>query len=231
MYQVGVVISMKPGLEDKMQQLVEQESAATAIEEWTNSLKDLTIPPFNYRGDHVVQVVNVAKQLAKETSANYDVVVMAAWLHDCAKPATEGEKGFPKHPEKSAVKAREFLLKEGVKEPIVDRVCDAIRKHGGYSLEETLEAIEPLEAQIVWEADKLTKLGLTTIIHLIINGVRYQPNNSMQGILKRVQEPMPIWRKIVASMRTEPGKRIAEYRIKNIEEFINSLEKELYFLE
>lgn len=225
---------MKPCLEDKMRQLVERESAAAAIEEWSSSLNGLTVPPFNYRGDHVVQVVNVAKQLAKETSANYDVVVMAAWLHDCAKPTTEGKptaEGFSKHPEKSAMKAREFLLKEGIEEPIVDRVCDAIRKHGGYSLEETLEAIEPLEAQIIWEADKLTKLGLTTVIHLIINGVRYEPNNSVQGILKRVQKPMPIWRKIAASMRTEPGKRIAEYRIKNIEDFIDRLEKELYLLE
>ena len=129
------------------------------------------------------------------------------------------------------MKAREFLLKEGVEMSIVDRGCDAIRKQGGYSLEGTLEAIEPLEAQIIWEADKLTKLGLTTVIHLIINGVRYEPNNSMQGILKRVQNPMPIWQKIAASMRTELGKRFAEYRIKNSEDFIDRLEKELYFLE
>jgi hypothetical protein len=51
----------------------------------------------------------------------------------------------------------------------------------------------------------------------------------MEGILRRVQEALPISRKIAGSMRTEPGKRIAKQRLQNIEDFIDILEKELYF--
>lgn len=221
---------MKPGLEDKMRVLVMGESASAALEEWSQFLSDLEVVPYNYRGDHVAEAVNFAKQLAQETSADLDIVVMATWLHDCANPNTAGTPlptGIT-HSEACASKAREFLVGEGIDAPTVKRVCDAIRKHVGYTLENPLE---PLEAQIVWEADKLTKVGLTSVIRQIINGVRYEPNPSMKEILQRVQKVMPWMQKIAASMMTEPGKRMATMRLRNSEDFINRLEKELYFLE
>jgi uncharacterized protein len=105
-------------------------------------------------------------------------------------------------------------------------VCDAIRKHGGYTRKEPLE---PLEAQIVWEADKLTKIGLTSIIRHIINGVRYEPNPTMKEILKRVKKWMSSLGEIAACMVTEPAQRMATQRLRNYEEFVESLEKELFF--
>jgi hypothetical protein len=75
---------MKSDLEKKMRELVIGESASAAMYEWSNFFTGLKEPPWNYRGDHVVEAVEIAKQLAKETSADLDVVVMATWLHDCA---------------------------------------------------------------------------------------------------------------------------------------------------
>jgi uncharacterized protein len=221
---------MNADLEVKMRELVLGESAEAAHYEWANFFSGLKIPPWNYRGDHVVEAVEIAKQLAKETSADLEVVVMATWLHDCANMNTAGtpRPAGVRHGEACARKAREFLIDEGVDEATVNRVCDAIRKHGGYTRD---EALEPLEAQIVWEADKLTKIGLTAIIRHTLNGLRYEPNPSMKEILERVQKWTSIMKKIAASMMTHPAKRMAAERLRNREEFLKRFEKELFFFE
>ena len=192
-----------------------------AVEEWKSLLSNLDVPPYNTRFDHVVQVVKVAKYLAKETGADLDVVVMAAWLHDVAKPGTGG---VPDHGEAGAEKARVFLLSEGVDPVTVERVCDVIRKHVGLTLKAPLE---PIEAQVVWEADKLSKLGLTGVVHDIIAGIRYDPYKGIDGILARMQNALPLCREIAASMNTEQAKRLAKDRIRSFEHFIKSLENEL----
>ena len=221
---------MKATLEEKMRELVLGESAEAALYEWANFFTGLKIPPWNYRGDHVVEAVEIAKQLAKETSADMEVVVIATWLHDCAHMNTAGtpRPAGVTHGEACARKAHEFLIWEGIDEATVDRVCDAIRKHGGYTRD---EALEPLEAQIVWEADKLTKIGLTAIIRHILNGVRYEPNPSMKEILERIQKWTSLMEKIAASMMTAPAKRMAIERLRNREEFIIRLQKELFLFE
>ena len=213
---------MIDSLEEKMKSLVLSESEKAAKVEWTDSLNNFNVPFHNYRGTHVIEVVRIAKYLAKATSADYDVVVMAAWLHDVAKPGTSGQGGH--HGVNSARIARDFLINEGVAEDAIVRVCDAIQKHVGLTLD---EPVEPLEAQIIWDADKLTKLGLTWIIHQIINGLRYEPNQDFDEILELLKKGLPLSRKIAASMNTEPGKVIANYRIRNIELFIDMLEDEL----
>ena len=223
---------MIEGLEERMSAIVLQESAAVAIEEWTDFLNRLDVPFFNYRGTHVTEVVRIAKCLARETGADYDVVVMAAWFHDIAKPSTTGggedhedpKKRAQQHGKDCANIARKYLLKEGVDPEVVENVYDAIEKHIGYTRD---EPVSPLEAQIVWESDKLTKLGITSMIFHLINGLRYEPNPNMDGILERIRKTLPILREIAASMNTEPGRRIANDRMRNYESFINLLESEL----
>ncbi|MGY5852720.1 MAG: HD domain-containing protein [Candidatus Thorarchaeota archaeon] len=216
------MIQMIAGLEEKMRDRVLRESSATAIEEWTDFLNRLDEPFFNYRGTHVVEVVRVAKYLARENGADYDVVVMAAWFHDVSKSSTTG--GGAVHGKDSANIAREYLLKEGVDSEIVEKVCDAIEKHVGLTLDEPLS---PLEAQIVWESDKLVKIGIIGMLFNLINGLRYEPNSNMEGFLERTEEVLPLLRKIAASMNTEVAKRMANDRIHNYELFIKLLESEI----
>ncbi|MFX1475176.1 MAG: HD domain-containing protein [Promethearchaeota archaeon] len=215
---------MKRGLESKIRTLVERESRSQAMDEWSEFFRTMDLPLFNYRFDHVLQVVRIAKYLAEETSANVDVVVMAAWFHDIDRPGIDNPPTPLPHGVGGAERAREFLLGEGVDSATVERVCDAIRKHPGYTLKAPLE---PLEAQIVWEADKLTKVGLVQTVRSIILSTRYEPNPTMEGILEQVRKALPQLREIVASMHTEPAKRLAKAWIQNIEFFINKLEGEL----
>jgi uncharacterized protein len=226
------LIPMIEGLEVRMKARVLKESAAVAIEECIDFLNRLDVPFFNYRGTHVTEVVRIAKYLARETGADYDVVVMAAWFHDVSKPSTEGKGGKElqhdvaahNHGQESAAFARTYLQKEGVEPDVVERVCDAIEKHIGYTRDEPLT---PLEAQVVWESDKLAKLGITCMIFHLINGLRYEPNPNLDDILERMRRSLPGLRKIAASMFTEPGRRVAEARMRNYESFLNLLEQEL----
>ncbi|MHA2213509.1 MAG: hypothetical protein ACW992_10150, partial [Candidatus Thorarchaeota archaeon] len=116
------------------------------------------------------------------------------------------------------------LLQEGVDYTTVERVCDAIRDHGGYTREKPLKN---LESQIVWEADKLTKIGVTGAIRDIINGVRYDPNSSMSDWLERVKGILELRGSIARSIFTQPGRRLAEIRIRNANEIVRMFEEEL----
>ena len=123
---------MKQGLEEKLEALLSSQCAAAAREEWTNAQPSALAPLFDYRFDHVSQVVRISKYLAQQNGANLDVVTMAAWLHDISKPGIGGDSS---HGETSAKAAREILTKEGIDRLTIDRVCDAIRKHVGLTLE------------------------------------------------------------------------------------------------
>lgn len=215
---------LKPEMIEKIKDIIERESAEAHHKDWTEFLLSVKVPPFNYRFDHVIEVVSIAQYIAKETSADLEVVTLAAWLHDIDKPTTIGGEGT--HHETGAVRAHKFLTEEGVDKRTIERVCDAIRKHmtDTFNLKEPLE---PLEAQIIWEADRLTKIGVTCAVRDIINGVRYRPNNSVQGNLQTLIEYLPRQRNIVSSIFTKPGRRIANQKIQHLEQFITNLDREL----
>lgn len=110
-----------------------------------------------YRYEHVRAVVRVALRLAELTGADAEVVEAAAWLHDVSKAHSKH------HGVDSAVAAREVLADTDFPPSKVDAVAEAIEKHVGLT---TAEPVEPLEAAILWDADKLTKLGATIVIHM-----------------------------------------------------------------
>lgn len=104
--------------------------------------------------NHIKRVVTSAKKLAEAEQANLDVVVPAAWLHDCVS--------FPKsHPDNkkasvlAAEKAVSFLISIGYPEQFYDAIAHAISAHS-YSANITTESIE---AEVVQDADRLDGLG------------------------------------------------------------------------
>ncbi len=212
---------MIEGLEEKIRKIIEDESAVEAVREWQEQICGLDVPPFNYRYDHVFEAAQIAKYLARKTSANYDVAVLGAWMHDIAGPRTW--KNY-NHWELGAERARGMLLDEGMDSDSTERICDAIESHGGYTAEKPLEN---LENQIVWEADKLTKVGITAAIRGILNIVRFEPNSKMSDVLERLQEYLIVSRQIADSIFTAPGKKIAESRYQNLATLVKMLEEEV----
>jgi uncharacterized protein len=100
--------------------------------------------------------VRLAVRLAERTGADREVCEAAAWLHDVAKPHSQD------HGRDGAIAARRILAGTDYPPHKVDLVVDAIDKHVGLSHD---EPVEPLEAAVLWDADKLSKLGATFVLH------------------------------------------------------------------
>ncbi|MHA1481550.1 MAG: HD domain-containing protein [Candidatus Thorarchaeota archaeon] len=212
---------MDKELEMKIQMIVKSRTSEFARAEWIQTQEREERPLFDYRFDHVREVVRIAKHLALETGAQMEVVVIASWLHDISKL---GMGNVPNHGKASAVIARHILVEQGVELDIINEVCDAIIKHVGLTLEKPLS---PIEAQIVWEADKIVKLGASGLIHFIINGIKFKPGLSSVEIAKEIRKFLNLAEEITASMNTEASKKIASMRLENLRRICRALDEEL----
>ncbi len=112
---------------------------------------------FNYRWEHVQAVVRLAVRLAELTGADPEIVEASAWLHDVAKSYSKD------HGRDGAIDASQILAQTNFPPEKIAAVADAIVKHVGLT---TTEPVEPLEAAVLWDADKLSKLGATIVLHL-----------------------------------------------------------------
>ena len=102
---------MNENIEKNLRKIVEVSTKKAAIEEWREASEAQLVPLYNYRLDHMDEVVDLAKEIASGTDANLEVIVLAAWLHDLAKP---GVGGIPAqhHGIVSAEMAKEILTAE-----------------------------------------------------------------------------------------------------------------------
>jgi len=184
-----------------------------------------TTPPFNYRLEHIESVVAIARQLAEATGADQDVVLAAAWLHDVSKAFKE-EWGDG-HGRRGAVRAKSILRRTDFPSQKIDAVGEAISAHVGLFRDQPLELIE---AAILFDADKLSKLGATSTIHFLCSypatGQRDgapADTASAVGDLAKWADLAP---RIVASLSTEPGRRMGEERLAFLQGMIQQLSRE-----
>jgi uncharacterized protein len=172
---------------------------------------------FNYRWEHVTTVVELAKRLAQLTGADEDVVEAAAWLHDIRKGSKDN------HALSGAKFALFFLPKTDFPPKKVKRVAHAIEVHMGLWRDKPLT---DLEAMVLWDADKLSKIGLTAVFHWTGGSLAgFQPTTIHEIIANGRQAE---WQKrTVASMHTKPARRAAKKRLKHYNWLWETLEDEL----
>jgi uncharacterized protein len=214
---------MNPEIEDQIRFIVEKTTKKAAIEEWKKSSEQQRVPLYNYRFDHVKEVVELAKHIGPTTNADMEVVTLAAWFHDVAKPGLEGIE-IRDHGEASAETAEYWMIEQGYSQDMVTRVGDTIRKHVGLKLEKPLE---PIEAQVLWESDKILKLGLVGLLQHVLNGIRYTPGQELKDIAKSLREFLPLAQGIADSVVTARGKEIASERMQSLHTLTNMLDSEL----
>ena len=214
---------MKENIEKNLRKVVEVTTRKAAIEEWSIAADKQKVPLYNYRFDHINEVVDLVKYIAEGTDANMDVVILAAWLHDIAKP---GVGGIPAqhHGIASAEIAEEILLEEGVDPETISQVSDVIRKHVGLTIKETLE---PIEAQVLWEADKILKLGLVGLLQYVLNGVRIFPNQDLKDFGTKLREFLPVATDLANCVVTVRGKEVATERLQRLHLLADMLDSEL----
>jgi len=171
---------------------------------------------FNYRWEHVQAVVSLARWLAAETGADAEVAEAAAWLHDIAKSEAN-------HAHVGAERAREILAATDFPAENVDAVADAIAQHEGLTLDAPLS---PLAAAILWDADKLAKLGATGDLHFLAAGFSLRPTTQETAEDQR-RWTEDIAARTAASMNTAPARAEAARRLEATRAWNAALRREL----
>ena len=164
--------------------------------------------PFNHRWEHVAQVAALALRLGRATGADLEVVEAAAWLHDVRKEE-------PSHGIVGAQAAAAILAATDFPPEKIAAVSDAIRQHVGLFRAEGAPPLVPLEAAVLWDADKLSKLGVQAVI-ASVSGVGAS-GRSVDERWRYVAEFMEVvLSRTVTSMNTRPARRMAERRYRNM---------------
>ena len=178
-----------------------------------------TRTPFDYRWEHVQAVVRLALRLVGCTGADGEVCEAAAWLHDVTK--TYSREHQTDHGLDGAAQAREILAQSDFPPAKIEAVADAIAKHVGL---ETSAPIEPLEAAVLWDADKLSKLGATCVLH----GIGYKlakGEKTTPALIDGLCDAS--WGEgIVRSLNTVPAQAVGQARLAAYRTFCQTLQRE-----
>lgn len=180
---------------------------------------------------HVERVYNLALRLAREESADLDVVKAAVLLHDIAR-ALEDEGRIEDHAREGARMARRILEEVNFPRDKLDRVVDCIEVH------RFRNGLAPrsLEAKVLQDADRLDILGAVGIARVFTRGgwsnkpihdPSIKPKSEYDGrsdtSVNHIVEKLL---KVKSTMNTEAAKKIAEERHRYVEQFLQRLLEE-----
>jgi uncharacterized protein len=113
--------------------------------------------------EHVVRVYRMAEYLARQEGANPEIVRAAALLHD-AQPNHLSESRRHDHQQSAADIASQLLKDEGWTSEAIKSVQHCIRAH---RFRDDSENPATLEAQILFDADKLDAIGAIGVARAI----------------------------------------------------------------
>lgn len=163
--------------------------------------------PFDQRYEHVAQVTALALRLGRALQADLEVLEAASWLHDVRKQE-------PKHAQAGAAAARTILAATDFPPAKINLVADVISKHEGLYRAPDAPPLEPLEAAILWDADKLTKLGVQAVLSTL--GTPSVFGKDMAARWRYVAEfADQVLGRTVESMNTRPARQMAARRYRS----------------
>jgi len=172
----------------------------------------------DYRHNHILNVVELAEEIARAEGADVDVTRVAALFHDVAKLDADQDV----HAEEGARVARQYLENRGdYPESFVDEVCRAVRDH---SYQGDLTDL-PLETRCVIEADLLDKVGANgTALMLLRMGYEARTHMDAGQMVERVLER---GRDAADRVETDSAEGIAHRRLKRVRWFQEWLDDEV----
>lgn len=183
--------------------------------------------------DHIKRVVAAAKQIGATENARPEIVVPAAWLHDCVAV----EKNSPDRSRASRLAAEMaygYLKSVAYPQEFIDDICHAIEAH---SFSAGIPP-ETIEAKVVQDADRLDALGAVGLARCFMVGERMGlPLYHEIDPLSRDREPddrryvldhlfVKLF-KLPGTMQTKAGREEATRRVRFLESFLQELAIEL----
>ncbi len=167
---------------------------------------------YRFRWEHVQQVVQEAQFLARELGADPEIATAAAWLHDICKSE-------PNHGVRGAEAAAAFLARTTFHQKKIPAVDHAIRHHAGLFRRPGAEPLSPVDTAILWDADKLTKLGVPQVAMLLCGP--YAQGHTLSERRAQVHDYVFSWiDRTVESMNTEIGRELAGIRYTQMKDFL-----------
>jgi len=184
--------------------------------------------------DHTERVHNVALHIGRLLGARLEVLSAAALLHDIARAEETREKGKICHARRGAELAGEILTELGTAPEFIKAVLHCIETHRyrGTAVPQSLEA------QILYDADKLDSIGAIGIGRAFLFagqvGARLHNRESDLAGSQSYSVEDTAYRefrvklhKVKDRMLTPEGRRIALERHDFMELFFKRLEKEI----
>lgn len=182
---------------------------------------------------HLERVVATALRLAAEENARAEIVLPAAWLHDCVHVAKDSPERVSAS-RLAADHAAGFLRGAGYPEEFLPDIRHAIEAHS-YSA-----GIEPrtIEAKVVQDADRLDALGAIGVARCIAVGSalgrplyeaddpfcsRRAPDDNGASVDHFYSKLL----KLAGTMQTSAGRHEAERRTAFVQAFIAQLKTEV----
>jgi uncharacterized protein len=182
---------------------------------------------------HIRRVVRTARQLAAEEDADLEVVLPAAWLHDCVALA-KNDPAREQASRKAADAAIRFLDQTGYPATHHDGIRHAIEAHS-YSA-----GIEPrtIEAAVVQDADRLDALGAVGLARCFMVGGSLgsqlyhpgdpfcdtRPPDDSTYIIDHFYEKLL---RLPATMNTAAGQQEGERRAQFLQTYLDRLRQEI----
>jgi uncharacterized protein len=173
--------------------------------------------------DHTKRVHDICMMIArKKQNVDYDVLKVAAYLHDVAVPVF----GNKNHHEKAAQAIGDLLNEIGLPAEKHGRVLEAIRTH---SRQEKDLVPATIEAQILKDADGIDGIGAVGILRAVLRSFKsgaYDGDVNKNGV-RLVNSRMINIQGADRTFFTEEGKQMAEEKVKFHQLFMRQLEDEL----
>ncbi|MEE9513675.1 MAG: HD domain-containing protein [Anaerolineales bacterium] len=186
--------------------------------------------------DHALRVLHLATWLGERLAADQEILKAAALLHDASGAHPQGEEGRESHERTSANFAREVLIAEGWDQDDIQAVehCILAHRYRGKIKPETIEA------QILFDADKLDVIGAfgvsRTIGFAIQVGQPIYEEPSVQFLETGNEipgEPHSAYHeylfklaKVKERLYTTPAQELASSRFKVLKQFFDQLDLE-----
>lgn len=204
--------------ENSLEKILKEKTYKDAARIW-NSCDNK--PLFNYRYEHTKAVVSTAKHLQKIEGGNLKIIVASAWLHDISKSFHHKDSDFH-HGKKSAEISEDILKKLNFSEKEIDHVQQVITSHVGLFKDNIRRDIE---SKIIWDADKLTKVGAVSVAHAFTIAPAFSEVTT-EGILQRGLQWAKTVEKIVESFHTDEARKLGKQRLSFLQLFYNQLKIE-----
>jgi uncharacterized protein len=136
-------------------------STTEAARQYWPSPNSFGPPFFNFRLEHIRQVERDALHLLSKERGDEDILLAAVWIHDRFQPQFFGAQ----HAQKAAHWTRNNLAYLGFPEHKVEAVARAVELHTRQTMDIRREE---REAQLLWDADRLARLGPMNLISYLM---------------------------------------------------------------